>query len=145
MNRVIKFRAWDTVKHEWFTPTYEAYRGKLRDLSITLNGEILGRTMTSVADMTGEFKRNFVLSQFTGLLDKNGKEIYEGDVLESVGASYIHRDTLSFGYANGPTSQRTYGYFWSASQNALSDVDDVPGRYEVVGNLYENPNLLQHE
>jgi len=71
------------------------------------------------------------IMQFTGLTDKNGKEVYEGDILSFEGYpdSVINFDNGSFGY------EGIYGF------NTLSETNLSIA--EVIGNIYETPNLLQ--
>lgn len=77
--------------------------------------------------------------QFTGLKDKNGKEIYEGDIL---------RDGKG---QNGHVlwHQRSYLVEWQTRNNSdgHKDVermlDDCFGYGEIVGNIYENSELLK--
>ena len=87
------------------------------------------------------------LGEFTGLCDKNGKEIYEGDLLkltnrrlkECIGA---HREILLVGFNHGsfmcargidPYNMDTYLYLCSGE------------RVEIIGNIYENPELLNED
>lgn len=65
------------------------------------------------------------LMQYTGLQDKNGKEIYEGDVLQDdkkfAGAFVVDWNTM-FDHSN-----------WNSSRGNV---------FEIIGNIYENPELI---
>lgn len=120
MNRQIKFRAWDKVKSKMqdnvgFSPWQEnRYTGQ----------EIY----------IGPANENYVLMQFTGLLDKNGKEIWEGDVVQQgVNKGAVeYRISNDNGYPiNGWVA--VWGGEW---------LNIWPETFEVIGNVYEHPNLL---
>ena len=102
-NREIKFRAWDTEYREW-----------REDFTIQADGK--------VHDIDGNETGTIVLMQFTGLKDKNGKEIYEGDIVKS---------------ADGVGEVKWRGGAWGYSNVMWNE------KYEVIGNIYENPELLQ--
>lgn len=79
------------------------------------------------------------LIQCTGLKDKNGKLIYEGDIL---------RNTLTNKYASVAWHNTGAGYVWSKTiPNSylyeFGALSRVFGKYEVIGNIYENPELLE--
>ena len=81
---------------------------------------------------------DFILMQSTGLLDKNGKEIFEGDIV---------RFTLTdgFNYVTNEDGVVTYrlGAFYvvnDLTEYLISDINTH--KVEVVGNIYENPGLL---
>ena len=66
--REIKFRAWDKDEKR-MTTTF----------SVSSQGQV---TFTPLGEST-RYLTGYILMQFTGLLDKNGKEIYEGDIIVS--------------------------------------------------------------
>jgi len=76
---------------------------------------------------------SFHIMQYTGLKDKNGKEIYEGDILSEWGMDKEHyryavEDMVDFLISYGDSDHWDGGSF--------------PGIWEVIGNIYENPELL---
>ena len=84
---------------------------------------------------------NNILMQSTGLKDKNDKLIYEGDIVkfyfdndEITGViSWSYDDSIGF-YIN------TTDYF---KDKYITDYDFLKEEYEVIGNIYENPELLE--
>lgn len=84
----------------------------------------------------------WIFMQFTGLKDKNGKEIYEKSDVLSCGPSkdgFVYKDTVEFGWSKDDE----YGIIWSTSKNIVRKQDFINERYEVIGNIYENPELLK--
>ncbi len=82
------------------------------------------------------------ISQFTGLHDKNGKEIYEGDVCKLVKAPNMDfiKDKNPFEVRYGKGAQ-FYGYVDGWLEDVyLYDLESY--EYEVLGNIYENPELI---
>ena len=76
-----------------------------------------------------------IFMQCTGMKDKNGKLIYEGDVIKRANA--MNQQYIIAWNDKG---------FWSASEHALSFcVETIMKDYEVIGNIYENPELLESE
>lgn len=76
------------------------------------------------------------IMQFTGLLDKNGKKIYEGDILRVCNKRNLIVEFLGgkFGYKDKNVDGSNM--FWS-----LISLDDI--HHEIIGNIYENPELLK--
>jgi uncharacterized phage protein (TIGR01671 family) len=127
--RQIKFRAWDKGKKKFLPDDcfsiinrtgFNAFGVMISDFEDYLVGEFL-------------YDESQELTQFTGLIDKNGKEIYEGDIVSKIGAYVIWSDTIAcwcFNFKDSET-QDTPLFF----ENNLE-------LCEVIGNIYENPELL---
>ena len=140
MSREIKFRCWDKEEMVYF--------------------DLLGRIRSDVPII--DVPKDSVLMQYTGLKDKNGIEIYEGDIVthgsvianrengspkDNFQPTEIHGMTLSMNQNPYPIYRdfqdnpyRTVKYHRSSFYplNVYSTDDLV-----VLGNIYENPNLLE--
>jgi len=121
----IKFRAWDGEKlSEPFS---------LGHLLINYNSEYAdGRSDISRFNFDGEATRP-ILEQFTGLLDKNGKEIWEGDIVKQTTASGTDPHIRPVVFITG-----TFG-----AGRPFDFHNMVTGIVEVIGNIHENADLLE--
>lgn len=108
MNREIKFRAWSNASKIMFEPDGE-------DGWDLHNGDMIE-------------KPNTVLMQFTGLLDKSGKEIYEADILDAEKPCVVEWDEEQL--------------CWVGNNGEWKFEFSNKGLYKIIGNVYENPNLL---
>lgn len=137
--RELKFRAWDKLDKE-FAHNIDC----LLDMSVA-------ERVFALDDEGGEL----IIEQYTGLKDKNGKEIYEGDIVEALvnGVWETGRNSISFGKAkwkleviyNGIRFMDVFKVIGSKNNpdriyylfdKELSDL-------EVVGNIHENPELSE--
>lgn len=97
--REIRFRAWHVDRKKWVDPSTVGFN--------PLNGH------TAI---------KVILTQYTGLKDKNGKEIYEGDIYDYKGEIGVFESITDFYY------------------NELIMFRVEKG--EIIGNIYENPELI---
>ena len=143
---------WDTEKaaeEDECTTTYKMVADE--EMSIYLNGKIAVRYGHEILNVC----------QYTGLKDKNGKEIYEGDIL-LIDDTYTE---VVLDYGQGPEHQishvvsaefrdGSFGVFIRAGGNLfdsgfhsfselLTNYVDSLDTFEVIGNIYENPELLK--
>lgn len=110
--REIKFRAWHPLNKEI---VYQS------------TGHNFGYEAYTNSSILKDFSEENIM-QFTGLQDKNGKDIYEGDVVRRY-TGYVF-ETKVREYRLGEINQTSaYGYGWHESD-------------EIIGNIYENPEFL---
>ena len=134
MQREIKFRVWDKLRKTMCSH---------EDINIW------DRFMKD--DMINQYAP---LMQYTGLKDKNGKEIYEGDIIkfsnhvdevyEEIGV--VDFDLSECGYkATYKTREfnNIMGYYGRTNCIYLINNKEYECEYEVIGNIYENPELLE--
>jgi len=111
MSREIKFRAWDE-----FYRKFVFHGDGLEDME----------AFWRIVKHGSEARRDVPIMQFTGLHDKNGKEIYEGDIVRE------GNRVMAVEWKAGPAP-------WEPTLNYYDDPED----FEVIGNIYENPQLLK--
>jgi uncharacterized phage protein (TIGR01671 family) len=124
--REIKFRAWDKTTLSMFWSLHESVKD-----SPNWNSVFWGKIDAD--------PDNYDVMQYTGLKDKNGKQIYEGDVIEYVEYHRPEPDSSQLfvvSYNNG-------GFYLSSLEDNEYDDDLGISPVEVVGNIYENPELLK--
>lgn len=151
----LKFRAWHKQKHIMQDVGYIEWTKRQHVSEVWCAGEILNYLISNVE-----------LMQFTGLVDKNGKEIYEGDILKCpvTGSKDYHgewytceilnmhgqwitshinseKGKLPRGYTRGDLLDSCFEYDMKLF---LWGKDYIPHtECEIIGNIYENPELLE--
>lgn len=119
-NRVIKFKAWDKKEKKMYVFDLYEYMSNnelAQEDMVTYNGRMNG------------------LMQFTGMYDSKGVEIYEGDLVKIDGWSEPIQEVL---FNRGGFCTRIPG---EAEQGFYHDIKYTENS-EVIGNIYENPELL---
>ena len=88
--------------------------------------------------------RHHVILQFTGLKDCNGDEIYEGDIL----STDLSRPYLIVEFRNGAFMYQCHHdgqNYYDFMEPANERLKDITKYHEVIGNFYENPELLERK
>ena len=125
MNRPIKFRAW-SKSLERMIP--------FEEIEISYHNITLKQTFDSQGDD--------ILMQFTGLPDKNGKEIYEGDIVR-----VVYDETFGIVEVKGVIEWDEQGNWCIDFPNKGCSlaINQLYEEIEVIGNICENPELLTGE
>ncbi|RAL55455.1 hypothetical protein BLM37_04405 [Candidatus Gracilibacteria bacterium GN02-873] len=83
------------------------------------------------------------LMQYTGYKNKNGKEIYEGDIVEYLDASGFSQDDVGINRGIVELDLREGINFTNRDSVEMEDID-FDEEVEIIGNIYENPELLNN-
>ena len=138
--REIKFRAWnrETNKMWWFNPLW----GNCYNQGAGYIGMLpIGKQMEHIGGFTGHDNRVMIdpddceLMQYTGLKDKNGKEIYEGDIYFQEVWMFGNNEGWHKGVVEYNPASFVIRFAWGTSVIRLTG--------EVIGNIYENSELME--
>lgn len=133
---VPKFRAWDKRENT------------MRDVAVlhfTKSGKVNSiEYWKTPSELKAYHVRNLVLMQSTGLKDKNGVEIFEGDVLLHTSSSVNYSDTYWHSYVQAYRMDNG-AYRIKGKHIYDTDLMGARSRIEVVGNIYQHQKLLEKE
>ncbi len=130
--REIKFRAWDK-----FSETMHQVLS-IENIGAEEEQIIVGSNNNDNFDVV----ENFELMQFTGLKDKNGKDIYEGDIVGNCDESRLPKHLLVIWGTDGfELTDEKEGGSWYVKPDFVDD--DWGNHCKVIGNIYENPKLIK--
>ena len=138
--REIKFRAWDNfnnrmIQNDRILKICFVKSNHIPSLVVYSNRNI--ENHTEIRENDKQYCSEFELMQYTGLKDKNGKEIYEGDILTSAFSKRIvifDENTCSFMLKDIDLRNELFSLTKEKSKNL-----------EIIGNIYENKDLIGDE
>lgn len=136
-SRMLKFRVWDKLNKFYIYPD-KGYQGHY---ILSLDGKFTNLQNGSGGD-------EYVVQQYIGLKDKNNKEIYEGDFV-----NFSTNNTIPLGDVDIVEWENQivhydemYAGFFFGYKHEFQILDKImPETLEVVGNEFENPELLEQE
>lgn len=162
--RKIKFRAWDKEEGKMiYTNNWSGTYSFDFDNDASLKCCSNNPYCDTFGDEHDDWKVMDNIMQYTGLKDKNGKEIYEGDVLQCHGNSndlvkVVYGDFGVFDVESLDTVDMVIGWHYEVVQtDAISRTDPFCRpmpltdyyvdrcEHEVIGNIYENPEISERE
>ncbi|HFU3721136.1 TPA: YopX family protein [Streptococcus suis] len=126
-----KFRVWDTVKESMSEVQAIVY---VEEKIYPIYSKVIRRYIPF---------NEAILMQYTGLKDKNGKEIFEGDILKctSFDGSFWY-ETVSWDSTLAGFATQQNGY----DATAISYITDSKAiTVEIIGDIYQNPELLEEK
>ncbi|CAL83247.1 hypothetical protein FDF29_11935 [Clostridium botulinum] len=139
--REIKFRGKSLDNNEWVYGGYynmpDCRKDNPRHIIVYQNNGPGQLTIHEPIDIN-------TLGQYTGLKDINGKEIYEGDILQiNIKDKTIKNKIISAGNEVVEYKNCKFGVVWGWHRDFIGLDGFYNANFEVVGNIYENPVLLE--
>lgn len=126
MNNRLKFRVWSVNDRRFIKSIYHDHADCYIFINAMYGNPVI---LSKYGDEVELDEKDYVIQQYTGLKDKNGNEIFEGDVIRGMhdfGPAGFHSVTCSVRWNN------EVGYQWN-----YWDLSTI----EVIGNIFENPEL----
>src|SRR3990167_6677907 len=134
----LKFRAWDKDEKKMHLIDMIYFRGSSDEISKKSGIKGDSRRVGFLTDSGYQVFYNFELMQYTGLFDRNGKEIYEGDIVQNKSLSMKGEIKMGF---NDTAIGKHYGWYIHRYMKIGKDKASSweSPYWEIIGNIYENP------
>lgn len=146
-----RFRAWD-----------KEFKEMVQVYALVFDEQIIKATYKN-GNVVKEDIKNYVLMQSTGLRDKNGKEIFEGDILkfndswndfcyegyvdgeiEGINFVEIESETACFVFGKTKISDSSLFYYTNEEHLTFQEIiTDTSFEFEIIGNIWEHPELAE--
>jgi len=143
MNERFKFRVWDKGNSIFLS------NGKNVHAITNLGKLVINKSSEWYGGMENTNPNDYVIQQYTGLKDKNDKDIYEGDIV-----TFTKRGITHGHYAEDIKNAEVwysledcafvFGKYKSADYTWWYSMADDLRDFVIVGNIFENPNLLDN-
>ena len=121
-----KFRAWDK-ETKTMNGMAEIYRNRNQEIELHPRDE------------------NIILMQSTGLFDRNGQEIFEGDIITNGMDVVDVRNHETLGFYTLVNGREVFFGHGTSIEEFEEDIEGFTEIAEIIGNIYENPELLEDE
>ncbi len=134
-----RFRVWSELNKAFFRPY---------SFNLSFNGEIVSRDSLGLVIL--EQQNKCIVQQFTGLQDAKGEDIYEGDIVTALSSDNQYRSKIvwvdseaRFGAESIPQVRLIKGKSVMPHQTTSFNLTMGCSRWNVIGNIFENPELLK--
>ena len=129
-----KFRAWDIAKKEMFKDTF----------AITESGQVVVVEQEDVMSPPDYvFVDHLVIMQSTGLFDKNGREIFEGDIIANGPDVMCMKRHNTLGFYVEKKGRVEFIADCAVLEEFEEDAKEIADSLEIIGNIYESPEILE--
>lgn len=127
--REIFFRGKRTDNGEWETGSLVIIRDGCSDKEVFIADKMTGYHTPVIPKTVG---------QYTGLTDKNGRKVFEGDIIKCK----VH-EINGYRVRRGIVEYHGVGFIMNLEPNSWYDQKNIPLDCEVIGNIFDNPDLLE--
>jgi hypothetical protein len=130
--RKIKFRAWDGKSMRYDVTGFE------HDDELGIVGVFIDGNFYSLSGKFSLYPKAAVM-QYTGLKDKNGVKIYEGDIVTYLGHEVKNGKQIR------PEKTILIGKDWPYDIYRMNNLMSVENTFKVIGNIHQNPELMEEK